>query len=132
MKMKKKELEEYKKILLKEKDKVLSEIEHIGKDTLKCSQKEASGDISSYTFHMADMATDNYDREFSLNMATAEQKILFKIEEALQRIKDATYGTCEECQKPISKKRLKALCYTNLCLSCQEKEESKKSGREPA
>lgn len=132
MKMKKKELEEYKKILLKEKEKVLSEIEHIGKDTLNRSQKEASGDISSYTFHMADMATDNYDREFSLNMATTEQKILFEIEEALQRIKDGTYGNCEGCQKPISKKRLKALCYTSLCLSCQEKEESKKGGRESA
>ncbi|MBM3253968.1 MAG: TraR/DksA family transcriptional regulator [Candidatus Omnitrophica bacterium] len=128
MRMKKKDLERYKKMLLKEKEKVLSEIEHIGKDNLNRSQKEASGDISSYTYHMADMATDNYDREFSLNMATNEQKVLFKIEEALQRVKDGTYGICEDCEKPISKKRLDALCYTNLCVNCQEKEESKKGG----
>ncbi len=125
MRMKKKELEKYKKLVLKEKEKVLSEIEHIEKDNLKHSQKDASGDISSHTFHMADMATDNYDREFSLNMATSEQKILFKIEEVLHKIKDGSYGICEGCEKPISKRRLGAMCYAKLCVGCQEKEESK-------
>ncbi|MCK9430411.1 MAG: TraR/DksA family transcriptional regulator, partial [Candidatus Omnitrophica bacterium] len=65
-KLSKKELKDFKKIILKKKEGVLDDLQHITDDTLKKSQKEASGDISGYTYHMADVATDNYDREFSL------------------------------------------------------------------
>ncbi len=124
LKMKKRELNKFKDLLIKEKEKVILEMEHIEKDSLNRSAKEASGDISAYTYHMADIATDNYDREFSLNMATNEQKVLFKIEEALQRIKEGSYGICEGCNKSIGKRRLTALCFTNLCLKCQKESES--------
>ncbi len=123
--MNKKELERFKKVLLKKREDVITEISDITKDTLSKSQREASGDLSGYSFHMADQASDNYDREFSLNLASDNQKIIYAIDEALQRIKDKTYGKCLECSKAISLKRLRAVAYATLCISCQRKKESK-------
>ena len=122
-KLNKKALEEFKKLLIKRKEEINEEINHISSDTLKQSQKEASGDISGYTLHMADVATDNYDREFSLGLASNERDILCRIDAAIQKIKDGSFGFCEDCDKPISKTRLKAVPYAKLCIKCQEAKE---------
>lgn len=124
-KLTKKELQEFKKLILKKKDETLDEIKHISDDTLKKSQREASGDISGYTYHMADVATDNYDREFSLGIASGERKLLYELGDALKKIEDGTFGICEDCKSLIAKIRLKAVPYARLCVKCQEKREKK-------
>jgi len=124
--MNKKELEKYKKLLLKERTNILDGVDKISEDTLKKSQRDASGDLSGYTFHMADMATDNYDREFSLGIADSERKTLLKIDDALKKVKDNNYGKCGLCGKSITKKRLVAVPHAENCKACQEKEESQK------
>jgi RNA polymerase-binding protein DksA len=121
--MKKKELEFFKQLLIKEKLKIIKEIKNLTEDTLNKTQRDTSGDLSGYAFHMADVASDNYDREFNLNLASSEQEILYSIDEALQKIDNKEYGKCENCNGPISKKRLKALPYAKLCLRCKNKEE---------
>jgi len=121
----KKELKFFKKLILKKKELILDEIKHISDDTLKKSQKDASGDISGYTYHMADIATDTYDREFSLSLASNERQELYELEDALKKIDDGTFGLCEECKTLISRTRLKALPYARLCLKCQEKKEKR-------
>lgn len=113
----------FKQLLVKEREKIMREIEHIAGETLKKSQRDASGDLSGYTLHMADMASDHYDREFSLGIASAEQRIIYEIDEALKRLADGTYGLCFTCDRPISKKRLKAVPYAKFCIDCQKKEE---------
>ena len=122
-KFNKKELSVFKKIILKIKEKVVGDIKHISEDTLKKSQKDASGDISGYTYHMADVATDTYDREFSLGLASNEQKALYELDDALKRIEEGTFGICEECKCVMTKTRLKAVPYARLCVKCQEKKE---------
>ena len=124
-KFNKKELAEFKKIVLKRKEEVLDDIKHISEDTLKKSQKEASGDISGYTYHMADVATDNYDREFSLGLASNERKMLYELDDALKKIEEGTFGICEDCKSPIAKNRLKAVPSARLCVKCQEKKEKR-------
>lgn len=124
-KLNKKSLDQFKKILIKRKEEINEEINHISSDTLMQSQKEASGDISGYSYHMADVATDNYDREFSLGLASNERDILYEIDAALQKIKDGSFGLCEACEKAISKTRLKAVPYAKLCIKCQEAKEEK-------
>lgn len=127
MKMDKQELQKFKKMLLKKKEDMLKEIRHVEKDSLSKSQRESSGDLSAYTFHMADVAQDSYDREFSLGIATnVQQKMLYAIEESLKRIEDKTYGVCVKCEKPIAKSRLIAIPYANLCVECQSKEDPQK------
>jgi len=124
----KEELQKFKAMLVTERNKLVEGLDHIERDNLNRSQRDASGDLSGYSFHMADQATDNFDREFSLDLASAEQNILNRIDEALHKIDEGTYGVCENCEKPISQKRLKAVPYAKLCIKCKEDEE-KKSGR---
>ncbi len=119
------ELTKYKKLLLQKKERLLQEVKHIEQDTLNQSQREAAGDLSGYSFHMADVATDNYDREFSLGLATNAQQILYEIEEALKRITEKRFGACLSCGKPVPKKRLTAVPYAKLCLACQSDEEKR-------
>ena len=124
-KFNKKELVEFKKIILKRKEEILEGIKHISDDALHKSQKEAAGDISGYTYHMADVATDTYDREFSLGLATNERKILYELDDALKKIDEGTFGICEDCRRLITKTRLKAVPFARLCVKCQEKREKK-------
>jgi len=124
-KMPKKALKKYKALLLKEREKIEGGISHITNEALKTSQRDASGDLSGYSFHMADVASDNYEVEFSLGRASDEQNIMYTIDEALKRVEDGTYGNCTQCGKPIPKKRLEALPHTELCIACQSKNESK-------
>ena len=124
--MNKKDLKFFKELLMKKKTNLAKGIDHIANDALKTSQRDAAGDLSAYSLHMADMATDNYDREFSLGLADNEQKILNRINEALEKITDNKFGLCELCEKKISKVRLKAVPYAELCVPCQEKQEKKK------
>ena len=123
--MTKKEAAKFKKLLLKKREEILAEINHIVKESLK-SQKEASGDLSGYSYHMADMASDSYDRELSLNIASSEQEVLYEIDEALKRIEEGSYGVCVVCSKKIPVKRLKALPHVKHCIQCQSKEEKTK------
>src|SRR3989338_9447447 len=106
--MTKKDLKFFKELLLKKKIELAKGIDHIANDALKTSQREATGDLSAYSLHMADMATDNYDREFSLSLADNEQKILNRIDRALEKLDGKSFGLCELCGKKISKVRLKA------------------------
>ncbi|MBU1061922.1 MAG: TraR/DksA family transcriptional regulator [Candidatus Omnitrophica bacterium] len=123
--MTKKEALKFKKLLLKKREDILREINNIARESLK-SQKEASGDLSSYSYHMADMASDSYDREFSLNIASGEQEIIYEIDEALKRIEEGSYGKCLSCNKKIPVRRLNALPYAKCCIQCQSQEEKTK------
>ncbi|MDP8260647.1 MAG: TraR/DksA family transcriptional regulator [Candidatus Gygaella obscura] len=122
-KMNKADLKKHKEILLKRKEEIVEQIEHISRDTLKLSQKDASGDISGYAYHMADLATDSFDREFSLGLASNERQLLYEINDALRRVEDGSFGKCSACDKPIPKTRLKAIPYSKLCLKCQKLQE---------
>jgi len=121
--MNKGELQKYKKALLKLREDVAEEVNNISNDTLKKSQRDASGDLSGYSFHLADMATDNYDREFSLGLASSGREALLLIDEALKRVEDKSFGACLSCNKKIGKRRLNAIPYAQYCINCQSKEE---------
>ncbi|MDP2831375.1 MAG: TraR/DksA family transcriptional regulator [Candidatus Omnitrophota bacterium] len=124
-KFSKSDLKDFKKIVLKRKEEILNDLKHISDDTLRKSQKEASGDISGYTYHMADVATDNYDREFSLGIASSERKSLYELDDALKRIEEGVFGICDDCKSSIAKIRLRAVPSTRLCIKCQQKKEKK-------
>lgn len=117
----KKDLNTYRDKLFNLKDDTLGQIRDISKDTLMKSQKDMSGDISGYGIHIADVATDNYERDFNLGLVSNERKIITKIDDALKRIEDKQYGNCEMCKKPIAKIRLDAIPYARYCRKCKEK-----------
>jgi DnaK suppressor protein len=119
---KKKDLDIFKHKLLLIQAKITGDVSHLEKDALM-NTREASGDLSGYSLHMADVATDNYDQELNLGLASSEQGILNLIDEALRRLDEGTYGYSTKSGKPISKKRLTAVPYAELTIEEQEEEE---------
>ena len=118
----KKELDMYKKMLFQLRGKIAGDLQQIEGDSLSGNQPSNSGELSD----VADMATDNYDRELSIGLATNEQQLLNDIDVALKRIEDGTDGVCEIYGTPIPKKRLLAMPYTRLSMKAQEEEEKNK------
>jgi len=114
-----------KKMLLKMRDDVKEKVKHIEKDNLRKSQRDASGDLSGYSFHMADVASDNFERDMSLELVANEQELLYKIETAIVRLKEKSFGKCQECEKEVGMRRLNAVPYAALCIACQEKEDKR-------
>lgn len=72
----------------------------------------------------ADRATAESDRAFTLRLRDRERRLIRKIQAALQRIEDGTYGICEECGEDISIPRLKARPVTRLCINCKARQEA--------
>ena len=70
-----------------------------------------------------DLASDERDREINFILNDREREKLLAIDEALQRIKEKTYGICESCEGEIQLGRLKILPFTRLCVRCQEENE---------
>ena len=97
-------------------------------DTLKRSSKEDTGDLSSYSQHMADAGTDTFERDFALNLLSNEQDALFEIEEAIQRILDGEYGICEITGENIASERLEAVPFTRYSLEGQKQLETSNKG----
>jgi len=76
-------------------------------------------DASSPTGDSADVAMDIMQEDLYSQLAELEAQELARIEHALQRIREGTYGICEECGQQIPAARLKALPFTTLCVQCQ-------------
>lgn len=123
-KMDKKKLDYYKKLLLKLKEDFAHDIKNMS--TNPVAETNDSRDVSGHVLHMADVATDMYDHEFNLGLASNEREILYKVDLALKRIADKSFGTCLECEKDIPVARLNAIPYADTCRQCQEKLESQK------
>lgn len=70
-----------------------------------------------------DRASMEFHRNSELRMRDRERKLIFKIQEALQRLNDGEYGICEECGEEIGIERLKARPVTTLCIACKSNQE---------
>lgn len=89
-------------------------------EALKKSGKDDAGDLSGYSQHLADAGTDTADRDFALSLISNEQEGLKEIADAIERMKNGTYGTCEINGKPIPAARLIAVPFTRYSLEGQK------------
>ena len=122
--MNKEELKAYEKKLREERKRLLEELGHIEQNIVNRTSKESSGDLSVYPIHPADLGTDTMEREKEFLLASSEGSLLNRIDDALQKIYDGTFGHCEHCGKKIEKSRLSVVPYANLCLQCQRDTET--------
>jgi len=79
---------------------------------------------------LGDQASAEADQNFTLRLREREQKLLKKIDEAIDRINEGTFGICESCGGQISVKRLKARPVTTLCIDCKTKQEAEEKIRQ--
>ncbi|HEX7077420.1 MAG TPA: TraR/DksA C4-type zinc finger protein [Candidatus Eisenbacteria bacterium] len=118
----KKDLKHYEDRLLEERKKLLGQMGYLEK-TLNQTQRDSAGDLSAYSFHMADMGTDAMEREKTFLFASAEGRLLYNVDQALRRLYRNEFGLCQSCGKEIGKPRLEAIPHASLCVACQEKQE---------
>ena len=76
-------------------------------------------------FDEVDQASSEYMQAFSFRLRGRERHLMNKIELALRKIEDGSYGICEECEEPIEYKRLLARPVTTLCIDCKEEREQR-------
>ncbi len=123
-----KDFKEFEDRLLQERRRILKEMGHLESTVLKVNQRDSSGDLSGYSFHMADAGTDAMEREKAFLFASAEGRVLLEIDDALRRLYRGNYGSCENCGSPIARARLEVMPQARLCISCKEKEERAQRG----
>ena len=116
--MKKADVKIYKERLLALRARLRGDVTHMADAALKQSRTQANGDLSSMPIHMADLGTDNFEQEFTLSLMESDAGILDKIEAALERVEEGSYGQCEECGAKIPKTRLNAIPYATMCVKC--------------
>ncbi len=97
--------------LLELRDRLLSQMSGLA--------KESAEQMPSYSLHMADSGTDNFDRDFALSLLSSDQDAIYEIEEALRRIEKGTYGVCELTGKQIPRVRLDAIPWTRFTVEAQ-------------
>jgi RNA polymerase-binding transcription factor DksA len=117
----KKELKEFRDLLLARRKILLGDVEGLENEALK--KKGGDSELSTLPLHMADLGTDNFEQDITLGLMESESDELQEVNEALARIKDGSFGLCEGCKKPVPKARLRAIPYTRLCVDCKKKEE---------
>lgn len=115
--MNKRDAKKFEKLLLEEGERLGMGIRRLEEETLYQTTSDQTADISSY----AEVGTDNFERETALSIASSEAQRLRDVADALERIKNGTYGDCEGCEKPINPKRLEVFPSARYCIECQAK-----------
>ena len=129
-----KKWQKYYKLLLELRAHVQEELDLHTADTLKHASGDDAGDLAHYGNHQADAGTDAFDRDFALSLVSSEQDALNEIEEAIQRMRDGSYGVCEVTGKPINNERLLAVPFARFSVEGQkeyEKNKRRKMSRDP-
>lgn len=99
-------------VLIKMRDRLTGQITSQSIDSLKYVDDTSSED-----------RTDDFDKEFALNLVSSEHDSVFEIDNALRRISEGTYGFCDGCGCAVEKPRLQALPFARMCIRCQSEQE---------
>ena len=110
--------EQFRAVLLEERTRVQAALENLREETAGTLYDDA-GEESAYDNHLADTATETYDRELDYTLEENSEHVLGEIDAALRRIDGGTYGICTNCRQQIFEERLEALPWATLCIDCQ-------------
>jgi len=109
------EIGELRTRLESERGELADQLTTIEDQAFAATQSDISGDVG-VDDESADAGTATFEREKELSIEQNVRDLIQKIDRALKRIDDGTYGVCEACGKPIEKARIKALPYVDLCI----------------
>lgn len=117
--MDQKELEHFKEKLLQKKAAVIQLVQKA-----ESYGREATTDDDA--MDLADKASRSYTKEFLFSMSNSDRQLLQLVGNALERVKNGSFGECLHCEEPIERKRLEAVPWARFCIKCQEVEEQGK------
>jgi DnaK suppressor protein len=113
--MDKKKAEMFRKRLLAKQEELLRVVSKSEQDGRQADE-EATQDI-------ADKAANSYTKEFLFHQSDDNRRMLQLVNEALERLKNGSYGLCVACHEEVQQKRLEAVPWARHCIECQEKQE---------
>ena len=116
------DVERFRQVLEEERRRVRSAIDNLHSEH-PGSMSDETGEDAVYDNHLADTATETYDRELDYTLEENSEHVLAEIDAALRRIEDGTYGQCTNCGRQIPRERLEARPYATLCIDCQRQRE---------
>lgn len=117
-----KELSELRARLVAERGDLQAQYQELEESTFSVNQSEMTGEMG-FDEEYADAGTATFEREKDLSLVNNLRDLMDKIDKALAKMDEGTYGHCDRCGKPIERARLKALPYANLCLQDKQAEE---------
>jgi DnaK suppressor protein len=117
-----KEQAELKQRLIAERRDLQTQYDDIAESTFSSDQSEMTGEMG-FDEEYADAGTATFERERDLSLSNNLRDLMDRIDKALAKMEQGTYGLCDRCGRPIEKARLKALPYANLCLKDKQAEE---------
>jgi RNA polymerase-binding protein DksA len=112
----------FRDLLVEERQRVAAAIQNLHEDH-QGSLGEETGEDAVYDNHLADTATETYDRELDYTLEENSEHVLADIDAALKRIEDGSYGMCTNCGKQIPEERLEARPSATLCIDCRRERE---------
>jgi DnaK suppressor protein len=113
--LKKKDLKRFRELLIEKKEEILKSAKRTLNEDMTLDPDDLPDEM--------DLASSEYLQSFTFRLRGREKTFLKKIDHALAKIEDGTFGICEECEEPISIKRLEARPETTLCIRCKEDQE---------
>lgn len=115
--MEKQKLERFRKSLLKTREGILNKAKKLKEDSYTLGTDGIQD--------MADAASNSYNADILMSISDNDLNLLKDIDNALDKIKNGTYGICEECEEKIIEKRLEANPVARYCISCKRLMEEK-------
>ena len=115
--MRARELNRFKKKLLEKRSELIDVVQ-------KTENYGREADNSAEAMDIADKASSSYTKEFMFSKSDSDRQLLQAVIDALDRIEEKDYGDCSNCGEPVERKRLDAVPWAALCLSCQEQAET--------
>lgn len=116
------ELKDLRAELERHRKEVEAQYAEIAESTFSGNQSDLSGEVA-FDEEYADSGTATFEREKDLSLVNNLRDLMDKIDKAVEKIGQGTYGLCDRCGKPIERARLKALPYATLCLKDKQAEE---------
>ena len=127
-KLTKREVEQFKKKILAERERILKELGRI-EAAINAAAEDRNGSNRAYSNHLADLGTDYMEKEKNFYYASQEGHYLRSLDEALERIERGEYGFCLDCRELITTKRLDVVPSARFCITCKSENEKKEGSR---
>ena len=115
------ETSQYRARLLEEQERLSNAVEFLDRENPGSISDELGDIVTAGDGNLGDTATATFDRELDQSLGEGAQQTLTAIKDALRKIDEGTYGTCEVCGKPIGEGRLAAIPWARLCIDDQRK-----------
>jgi len=112
---------QYRARLLEEQERLMNAVEFLERENPGSISDELGDFVTSGDGNLGDTATATFDRELDHTLEEGAQQTLDSIKDALRKLDDGSYGTCEVCGKPIGEGRLAAIPWARLCIDDQRK-----------